>query len=182
MRITRVYTRQGDEGRTQLVSGERVWKDSARVEAYGEVDELNSLIGFARSFISYEEVDRILREVQNDLFKVGADLATPMDFDRAIRVSEEMVSRLERWIDEINGNLEPLKDFILPSGSKGGSLLHYARTVCRRAERKVITLMKAEEINKQAMVYLNRLSDLLFVLARYVNKLDGQEEELVKWK
>ena len=182
MRITRVYTRQGDEGKTQLVTGERVWKDSARVEAYGEVDELNSLIGFARSFISYEEVDRILREVQNDLFRVGADLATPMDFDRAIRVSKEMVSRLEKWIDGINENLEPLRDFILPSGSKGGSLLHYARTVCRRAERKVITLMREEEINKQAMVYLNRLSDLLFVLARYVNKLDGQEEELVRWK
>ncbi len=182
MRITRVYTRQGDDGKTQLVSGDRVWKDSARVEAYGEVDELNSLIGFARSFIDNEKVDSMLREIQNDLFKVGADLATPMSFEKAIRVSSEMVDKLEKWIDELNASLEPLKDFILPSGSKAGSLLHYARTVCRRAERRVVSLMKEEEINPPALKYLNRLSDLLFVLARYVNKLDGQKEDLVQWK
>ncbi len=182
MRITRVYTRQGDDGRTQLVSGDRVWKDSTRVEAYGEVDELNSLIGFARSFIDDEKVDSMLREIQNDLFKVGADLATPLSFERAIRVSPEMVDKLEKWIDELNASLEPLKDFILPSGSKAGSLLHYARTVCRRAERRVVSLMKEEEINLPALKYLNRLSDLLFVLARYVNKLDGQKEDLVQWK
>ncbi len=182
MRITRVYTRQGDDGKTQLVSGNRVWKDSSRVEAYGEVDELNSLIGFVRSFVEDEKVDSMLREIQNDLFRVGADLATPMDFDKAIRVSPDMVDKLERWIDELNSTLEPLKDFILPSGSKAGSLLHYARTVCRRAERRVVSLMRDEEINPPALRYLNRLSDLLFVLARYVNRLDGQGEDLVQWR
>ncbi len=182
MRITRVYTRQGDDGRTQIVSGERVWKDSVRVEAYGEVDELNSLIGFARSYIGDGKADSILREVQNDLFKVGSDLATPMTFERAIRVSPDMVEKLEKWIDELNSTLEPLRDFILPSGSKAGALLHYARTVCRRAERRVVSLMKEEEVNPSALKYVNRLSDLLFVMARYVNRLDGEKEDLVQWK
>ncbi len=152
------------------------------MEAYGEVDELNSLIGFVRSFIEDERMDSMLREIQNDLFKVGSDLATPMDFERAIRVSPDMVDKLERWIDELNASLEPLKDFILPSGSRAGSLLHYARTVCRRAERRVVALMKEEEINPPSLKYLNRLSDFLFVLARYVNKLDGQKEDLVQWR
>ncbi len=182
MRITRVYTRQGDDGRTQIVSGERVWKDSVRVEAYGEVDELNSLIGFARSYVGDKRADSILREVQNDLFKVGSDLATPMTFERAVRVSPDMVEKLEKWIDELNSTLEPLRDFILPSGSKAGALLHYARTVCRRAERRVVSLMKEEEVNPSALKYINRLSDLLFVMARYVNRLDGEKEDLVQWK
>ncbi len=181
MRITKVYTKQGDDGRTQLVSGKRVWKDSYRIEAYGTVDELNSLIGVCRSFCDDTEVDALLKRIQNDLFVVGADLATPSSLKDALRLSQERISWLEQTIDELNPKLAPLKDFVLPSGSKLASFLHLARTVCRRAERRVVSLMKCEDANPNVLVYLNRLSDLLFVLARYVNLKQGIEEELVDW-
>jgi len=182
MRITRVYTKQGDDGKTQLVDGSRVYKDNFRVCAYGDVDELNSFIGYLRSLISNSEINEKLKIIQNDLFIIGADLATPMSFEKALRLSDEKIKQIENWIDEYNKNLEPLRDFILPYGSKEISLCHICRTICRRAERSVVSLMKEEEINKNVLIYLNRLSDFFFVLARYIAKLNNINEEFVSWK
>jgi len=177
MRISKVYTRTGDRGQTSLVSGERVSKASARVDAYGEVDELNSVIGFVRSFLSDEELDKILGEVQNDLFTVGGDLASPAGIE-VPRVSESHVSRLESESDRFLSLLEPLREFILPGGSKAGAALHIARAVARRAERRVVSLAETEEINELSIVYLNRLSDMLFILARVVNMREGAGESM----
>ncbi|MCX7947116.1 MAG: cob(I)yrinic acid a,c-diamide adenosyltransferase [candidate division WOR-3 bacterium] len=183
MRITKVYTKQGDNGLTQLVDGSRVYKDSARVSAYGDVDELNSFIGYLRIKVKeYKEIDEKLKTIQNDLFIIGSDLATPMSFEKTFRIEEGKIKILENWIDEYNEKLEPLKDFILPYGNEKVSLFHICRTITRRAERNVVRLMKEEEVNKNVLVYLNRLSDLFFVLARYVAKLDNIEEEYVSWK
>ncbi len=182
MRITRVYTKQGDDGKTQLVSGERVYKDSSRVWAYGDVDELNSFIGYLRIKLNNTEIDEKLKVIQNDLFIIGADLATPLSFEKALRLSEEKIKIIENWIDEYNSKLEPLKDFILPYGNEIISLCHICRTICRRAERSVVRLMKEEEINKNVLIYLNRLSDFLFVLARYIARLENVNENFVEWK
>lgn len=176
MRITRVYTKSGDEGKTSLVDGSRVSKDDARVAAYGDVDELNSWLGLARVGLMDRHLDAALGRVQNELFIVGADLASPMTID-VPRITESHVAEIERLIDELLEELEPLKEFILPGGSQLGSALHLARTVARRAERAVVTLASHEEINRQALIYLNRMSDLLFVMARVANKRQGVTEQ-----
>jgi cob(I)alamin adenosyltransferase len=178
MRITKVYTRTGDKGETSLVGGKRVAKDSTRVEAYGDVDELNSLLGFARTLLTDKEVDAILSRIQNELFIVGADLASPLEL-KAPRIEQESIARLEQTIDKFNREVPPLREFILPGGKSEGAALHLARTVARRAERKVIRLGKEEPINPYVIVYLNRLSDLLFVLARITNRRTGTPEQEV---
>lgn len=177
MRITRVYTRTGDKGETSLVGGARVSKASARVEAYGEVDELNSVIGLARSKLHDEGIDRALATIQNDLFTLGADLASPSGVESP-RVDEGLIKRLEELSDGFLGELEPLKEFILPGGSEAGAALHLARTVARRAERRAVALAEKEEINPRVIAYLNRLSDLLFILARVANRRAGLQEHL----
>ncbi|HWQ34610.1 MAG TPA: cob(I)yrinic acid a,c-diamide adenosyltransferase [Blastocatellia bacterium] len=176
MRITRVYTKTGDAGQTSLVSGDRVSKADLRVSAYGDVDELNSVLGVTRTFSLDAELNELLGRLQNELFTVGADLATPSGTP-VPRVDEEMVTGLEEVIDKYLAELEPLKEFILPGGSQAGAMLHLARTVARRAERVVVALAEREEINAAALRYLNRLSDLLFVLARAANKRAGTVEE-----
>ena len=177
----KIYTKTGDKGETGLFGGKRVQKDSLRIEAYGTVDELNSLIGLCRSMNTVKDVDGILGEIQNDLFTLGADLATPYDVGNSSlkRIQPVDVIRLERHIDAIDPTLEPLKNFILPGGNRSAALLHVARTVCRRAEREVVNLTHTENIGEESVVYLNRLSDLLFILARRVNALSNTPE--TKW-
>ena len=177
-RITKVYTKTGDRGITSLVFGERVSKDSKRVDAYGDVDELNSVIGIVRTRIDDRKIDGILNRIQNDLFIIGADLAST-DSDRALRLKKSRVKYLEKQIDYYLLQLEPLREFILPYGSEACSVAHLARTVARRAERKVVTLMNEESLNINILVYLNRLSDLFFVIARVLNKNDGHTESYV---
>jgi cob(I)alamin adenosyltransferase len=179
-----VYTRTGDAGETALFGGQRIAKDSLRVEAYGSVDELNSTIGVAVSFIRRGAVVRVLEGIQNELFNVGAELASEsgkrasaghMFTDEAVKIAG-----LELLIDEYDAKLPRLRTFILPSGSRAGAMLHMSRTVCRRAERSVVTLSREEKVNPHVLTYLNRLSDLLFVLARYVNKAARKPE--TPWK
>lgn len=177
MRISKVYTRGGDTGQTSLVGGARVSKSSLRVEAYGEVDELNSLIGAARSILGDEEIDKSLGSIQNDLFTLGADLASPSDI-KVPRVTKSFVTRLEKASDRFLAQLEPLREFILPGGCQAGATLHLARCVARRAERRVVALSEAEDLNPQTVVYLNRLSDLLFILARVINHRAGVREKM----
>lgn len=169
VRLTRIYTRAGDGGDTHLGDMSRVRKTSPRVEAYGEVDEANCAIGLARAQGLPEWADTWLGVVQNDLFDVGADLCVPGGGDDRLRVAAGQVARLERWCDEANAELAPLQSFILPAGSTGGAALHLARATTRRAERAVVALADAEAVNPEAVAYLNRLSDLLFILARRVN-------------
>jgi cob(I)alamin adenosyltransferase len=187
MRITRVYTRTGDRGTTRLVGGRERHKDDVRIEAYGTVDELNAVLGLARTFndrstaAEAARVGALLRDLQNDLFNVGAELAThPEDrWEGMHRVGDEEVTRLEGWIDALNEELPPLKEFILPGGGPVGAFLHQARTVCRRAERRVVTLLTTEpETGEGTLRYLNRLSDLLFVLGRWAAKALGEPEYL----
>ncbi|MBI2578817.1 MAG: cob(I)yrinic acid a,c-diamide adenosyltransferase [Candidatus Aenigmarchaeota archaeon] len=168
----------GDRGETSLHVGPRVSKDSLRVTAYGEVDELNSFIGLVRARTENEKINEILKKIQNDLFVVGADLATPIGLKSdAMRVTEENVKYVDRTMEEFLEQLEPINQFILPSGSPAASLLHICRTICRRAERSAVALKKEEAVNEEVIRYLNRLSDLLFVLARIENKREGVEEE-----
>jgi cob(I)alamin adenosyltransferase len=183
MRITKVYTRGGDKGETGLVGGGRISKDDPRIEAYGTVDELNSILGMVRAFDPPHRIDEIGATIQNDLFNVGTDLATPADkrWEGMYLVGDSDVLRLEQWIDELNADLEPLREFILPGGGACGALLHQARTVCRRAERRVMTLMSCEDdVADGSLRYLNRLSDFLFVAARWSAKEQGAEETF--WK
>ncbi|HEY2980445.1 MAG TPA: cob(I)yrinic acid a,c-diamide adenosyltransferase [Anaerolineales bacterium] len=182
MRISKVYTRSGDEGQTSLATGERVSKASERVCAYGEVDELNSFLGLARARITDTAMRQLLERIQNELFVLGADLATPLpdpaagkpDPIRRIRQSE--IDSLEKAIDRYNETLPPLEEFILPGGNEAAALLHIVRAVARRAERHAVRLAGVETLNPSAIVYLNRLSDLLFVLARVVNRQSGSGE------
>ena len=182
MRISKVYTRTGDEGQTSLANGQRVSKHSLRVCAYGEVDELNSFLGLARTKIAGVEIQKLLEQIQNDLFVLGADLAAPYPdsasakADPIRRISSREVKILEKAIDHYNETLPPLKEFILPAGNEAGVLLHVARAVARRAERETVRLAQAENINPQASIYLNRLSDLLFVLSRVANRQAGFSE------
>lgn len=169
MRITKVYTRAGDKGETSLVGGARVSKSSLRVEAYGEVDELNSTIGLARTRTQDSEINELLGAIQNDLFTLGADLASRSEVD-VPRIDASFIETLEEWADRFLEQTEPLKEFVLPGGSEAGATLHLARTVARRAERRVVALSEAEQLNPQTIVYLNRLSDLLFIIARAVNQ------------
>jgi cob(I)alamin adenosyltransferase len=178
MRITKVYTKVGDKGMTQLVGGRMVSKTSPRVEAYGDVDELNAAIGTALAWIEDREIAALLREIQNELFTLGADLASTLDVP-VPRVGPEAVTRLEKRIDAFLKELPPLREFILPGGSKGAALLHLARTVARRAERTAVRLSLSEATNATAIIYLNRLSDLLFVLARCGNRRGGAPETYV---
>ncbi len=174
--LNRIYTRTGDDGTTALGSGERRLKHDLRVAAYGTVDETNAAIGVARLQLASEpEVDAILARVQNDLFDLGADLAVPEKADKPgkdrLRIVDSQVARLEADIDKLNAALVPLTSFVLPGGEPAAAHLHLARTICRRAERLVVELAsrKGEEVGAPAIRYLNRLSDLLFVTARYVN-------------
>ncbi len=180
-RITKVYTRTGDKGLTSLIGGKRVSKDSSRVSAYGEVDELNAVLGIVRSQAKDREIKRIISIIQNDLFIVGADLASPMDI-RAPRIKPNSIKRLERIIDKFLKELDPLKEFILPTGTGAGHYLHLARTVSRRAERGIVKLKREEKINENVLKYLNRLSDLLFVMARIENKRSGFEETFADFR
>jgi cob(I)alamin adenosyltransferase len=169
--LARIYTRTGDDGTTGLIGGKRVSKDSPSIEACGALDELNALIGVVRSHALPEKVDAVLQTVQNDLFTIGAELATPQD--RAPvngKIHDEDVKRMEMEIDSFQESLAPLKQFILPGGADSGAFLHLARAVARRAERQCVTLSHHEKINPNIFRYLNRLSDLCFVMARYVNQ------------
>lgn len=171
VKLTKIYTRGGDSGKTSLGDGSRVRKDAARVDTYGTVDEANAAIGVARLDLDGEE-DAILGRVQNDLFDVGADLCRPDEGrrgDGGLRVSAAQVARLEAEIDRLNAGLSPLESFVLPGGSVTSARLHFARTVTRRAERLAVALAAEESVNPEAVKYLNRLSDLLFVLARHCN-------------
>lgn len=184
MRITRVYTRVGDRGTTRLVGGGEVAKDHPRIEAYGTVDELNAVIGILRHHNRGDAewaraIDARLERVQHDLFDVGSDLATPADtrWPGMRRVGDEEVTRLEGWIDAWNDALPPLKEFILPGGGLVGTHAHLARTVCRRAERRVAALVAAEpDVGEGCLRYLNRLSDWLFVLGRWAALQAGEPE------
>lgn len=180
-RITKVYTKTGDEGLTSLVGGMRVSKASARVDAYGDVDELNAALGLARRLVRNSRVNNILEAVQKDLFIVGAELASPPGLD-VPRVQEDRIKTLESAIDEFLLDLEPLKEFILPGGNAGGANLHFARTVARRAERKIVKLMEEEEVRKEVLVYMNRLSDLLFVMARIENRESEFSETFAEFR
>ncbi|WP_415378516.1 cob(I)yrinic acid a,c-diamide adenosyltransferase [Halosimplex sp. TS25] len=173
----KIYTGRGDEGLTDLRDMSRVSKANPRIEAYGTVDEVNALVGVVRP-TGHEDVDDLLREVQNHLHVAQADFANPDPDEGDPRVREEHVERLEASIDDFDQELEPLENFILPSGSEPGAKLHQARAVCRRAERRAVAFAEAEDgVNEAALVYLNRLSDLLFTLARVVNKREGVREE-----
>ena len=180
-RITKVYTKTGDDGQTSLIGGIRVSKSSPKVEAFGDVDELNALLGITRAHVLDKELGDLLVEIQNDLFIIGADLASPADLD-VPRISEKRILELESIMDSLLEDLEPLKEFILPSGSAGGAYLHFARTVSRRAERRIVYLMQDDEVNRNTLVYMNRLSDLLFVMARIENKRSGFKETFVEFK
>jgi cob(I)alamin adenosyltransferase len=179
--MMKIYTRTGDHGETSLFSGGRVRKDHLRVEAYGTVDELNSLIGLARAHGLPAQADAWAERVQNELFVVGSDLATPLDAaaDWLKRLEEAPVSRLEGEIDAMTADLPELRNFILPGGAPAAAQIHVARTVCRRAERLCVTLAAEEAVNANVLVYLNRLSDWLFTLARWANLQLGEPE--VRW-
>jgi len=188
IRITKVYTRTGDKGFTKLVGGKKVPKDAARIESYGTIDELNSVLGLARVFNddlkerlpAAQRLDEIFRRLQNELFDIGSELATPPDFsyEGMFHVGEGEVRALEKLIDELQKDLTPLNSFILPGGGKVSGFLHQARTVCRRAEREILRLSREEELSPYPLQYVNRLSDLLFVLSRWVSKNLGEPEYL----
>jgi cob(I)alamin adenosyltransferase len=181
VRLTRIYTRAGDAGETSLGDGARVPKTDPRIEAYGTVDELNAAIGFALAGELPDEFRPWLEVVQNDLFDLGADLSVPLEDERErLRVTPAQVGRLEEHCDRVNERLEPLRSFVLPGGTEAAARLHLARTVCRRAERRAAGLAQGASVNPAALAYLNRLSDLLFILARAANAAAGEEEPL--WK
>ncbi len=186
--ITRVYTRTGDRGDTALVGGRRVPKDSPRIEAYGTVDELNAVVGLARTFNEerlgdgehHRRLDEVLRRIQNELFDLGSELATPPDaeYEGMFKVGPAQVEALERLMDECQKDLTPLKSFTLPGGGRINAFLHQARTVCRRAEREVLRLSRVEPIGEWPLRYLNRLGDAFFVLGRWVARHAGEREYL----
>lgn len=186
--ITRVYTRTGDRGDTALVGGSRVAKDSPRIAAYGTLDELNAVVGLARTFNAerlaegahHRWLDDVLRRLQNELFDVGSELATPpgAEYEGMFRVGDAEVTALEQLMDQCQRDLEPLRSFVLPGGGRINAFLHQARTVCRRAERDVLALSRAEPVSEAVLRYLNRLSDLFFVLSRWVARHLGEGEYL----
>jgi cob(I)alamin adenosyltransferase len=193
IRITRVYTRRGDRGETDLVGGARVAKDALRIEAYGTVDELNAALGLVRArnaatvprgrgarAAAARALDGVLRGLQSELFDLGGELATPPDaFEPGMfRVGEAHVRALEATMDRCQKDLKPLVSFVLPGGGEVSALLHVARTVCRRAEREVLRLMREEDVGEWPLAYLNRLSDLLFVLSRWIGRHRGEREYL----
>jgi cob(I)alamin adenosyltransferase len=179
----KIYTKTGDKGETSLFGGERVSKNHQRICAYGTIDELNSFIGLALTEVKSQEIKDILKDIQNKLFIVGSDLATPQtDKNNKLniqRTSEKFIIDAEKDIDTISEKLDPLRNFILPGGSKGSALLHICRTITRRAEREIVALKKMDNISDNILVFLNRLSDLFFVLSRYENKVSNIPE--TKW-
>lgn len=181
---SKIYTRTGDSGQTSLIGGRRVSKDNQRVVAYGSLDELNAALGLAESFIKKKEETKILQQIQNDLFKIGAELANPQKLGKAtgkvFTLNKSKVMYLEKIIDQYDSKLKPLSNFILPGGTSAASALHLARGVSRRAERAVVRLSRKEAVSPNVSSYLNRLSDLLFILARFINK-GGKAKELL-WK
>ena len=186
--ITRVYTRMGDKGTTALVGGKRVPKDSARIAAYGTIDELNSVLGLARVFNEerlgegekHRWLDGVFRRLQNQLFDLGSELATPEGaaYEGMHRIGDAEVKELETLMDRCQKDLEPLKSFTLPGGGRIGGYLHQCRTVCRRAEREIVALSRLEPVSEGVLRYVNRLSDLFFVLSRWVGKRLGETEYL----
>ena len=189
VRLTKIYTRTGDGGQTRLVGGQAVAKDDVRIEAYGTVDELNAVMGMVRDGLNRTpdlgadqrtELDVWLHRVQQSLFDLGSDLATLLEDRREGQPIIEAgdVTALEVWIDRLNRDLEPLESFVLPGGGPATSALHLARTVCRRAERRALTLARSEPIGDQVIPYLNRLSDALFVVSRWVANVSGESEVL----
>jgi cob(I)alamin adenosyltransferase len=180
-RLTRIYTRTGDRGETALGAGQRLPKDHPRIAAYGTVDELSSALGMALAAELDGRLASELRRIQNELFHLGSDLCFREEdkTGRELpRIEERHVAALERIIDELNGELGPLANFILPGGSAGAACLHLARTVCRRAERRVVALMREEAVGEHTLAYLNRLSDALFVMARWENRRRGVPDVL----
>jgi len=176
----KIYTKTGDDGKTSLFDNSRVWKSHERIVSYGAIDELNSAVGIAISMDLDHQLKEILLRIQNELFIVGSDLANPNMSDTKIRTTENMILSLENDIDTFDSELSELTNFILPGGTLMSSILHLSRTIARRAETHVIALSQKEEINKIAVVYLNRLSDLLFVLARVLNKRKNIDD--IVWK
>ena len=173
VKLNKIYTRTGDSGDTGLVDGSRIGKDQPRIHAIGEVDELNSIIGVALLGIESDQARTMLGRIQNELFDLGADLATPEDVTGALRVAVSQIERLEREIDDMNGTLSALTSFILPGGGGGSAAVHHARSAARRAERAVVAASRDVPLNPLARVYLNRLSDHLFVLARWLARDSG---------
>lgn len=184
VKLNKIYTRTGDDGSTGLVDGSRLGKDALRVRAYGDVDETNSVIGLVRLHLESRRLDDMMSRIQNDLFDLGADLATPLpkageaDSEYALRMVASQTDRIEAELDSLNEDLEPLNSFVLPGGHPPAAYLHQARTVCRRAERVCVALAAEEAVNPHALRYLNRLSDFLFVAARWCNDQGASD---VKW-
>jgi cob(I)alamin adenosyltransferase len=175
-RLTKIYTRTGDAGSTGLSDGARIAKDHPRIEAIGAVDELNSAIGIVLAHTPAAPIDTMLTNIQHSLFDLGGELSMP----ETICIEGERVTLLEKWLDSLNANLPPLKEFILPGGSPAAAACHLARAICRRAERRLHTLSQGEAVNPAAAGYLNRLSDLLFVIARELNRVAGKPD--VFWR
>ena len=186
IRINKVYTRTGDGGKTRLIGGEKRWKDDARVEAYGTVDELNSEIGLCRELLKEQKQDqfslliRFLKSVQNELFNLGSQLAAAEDGDseNLPKISDDAISKLESEIDTVNEKLSELSSFVLPGGSVINAQFHMARNVCRRAERRTVTLSRNDTVVPENIQYLNRLSDALFVWSRWISHILGDTENL----
>lgn len=184
VKLNKIYTRTGDDGTTGLAGGARISKDSLRVRAYGDVDETNCVIGMARLHVDNAMLDGMLSRIQNDLFDLGADLATPQpgeggkDEEWALRIIASQIERVESDLDTLNAEIEPLNSFCLPGGSPASAHLHMARTVSRRAERNAVALMDSEDINPLTVKYLNRISDFFFVAARWENDMGRAD---VKW-
>jgi cob(I)alamin adenosyltransferase len=180
-KLTKIYTRQGDQGQTSLASGERVKKSALRVEVYGTVDELNSILGMAIAGGLVPRLMVVLSGIQNELFHLGTDLSFPIEArgEGGIpQIEPRHIEKMEALIDELNAVVGPLENFILPGGAPGAAMLHLARTVCRRAERQAVALAEEQELGEQVLPYLNRLSDALFVMARYENNQRGVAEPL----
>jgi cob(I)alamin adenosyltransferase len=185
VKLNKIYTRTGDDGSTGLVDGSRLPKDSARVAAYGDIDETNSVIGVVRLHLTHQGLDQKLARIQNELFDLGADLATPLpakgdaDSEYALRIIASQVTQLENDLDALNADMSALTSFILPGGSAPAAYLHQARTVSRRAERTMVSLAADTDVNPHALAYINRLSDFLFVAARWCNEQGAND---VLWK
>ena len=180
VRLTKIYTRGGDAGETSLGDGSRVSKLDGRIAAYGTVDELNAALGVVVAGDCPQEIRRVLERVQNELFDLGADLSVPLEHEGRLRTTQQQVDVLEAECDRFNADLPELMSFVLPGGTEAAARLHVARTVCRRAEREALDAAVTDELNPLALVYLNRLSDLLFILARAANVAGGRDEPL--WK
>ena len=180
MRLTRIYTRGGDAGETSLGDGSRVSKLDARIQAFGAVDELNAALGVVLAGVVPVELRPVLERVQNELFDLGADLSVPAGVEGRLRIEQSMVDRLEEDCDRLNADLGELRSFVLPGGTTAAAGLHVTRTICRRAEREALRAAEDHELGPLVVVYLNRLSDLLFILARVANALSGHDEPL--WK